>query len=149
MVTKAPCSSSRCSLLAATLAGADDFVEIGLWGRQNIDFLRRFLPYKNWIPSHDTLGALMAALDPAAFRDCFSQWVARLRADFAGPDGCEIVAIDGKASRRSHDRKRPAPRLSTETINSRPPGSTAPTFRSSAGAQDFNVFIALDATGRH
>jgi len=92
-------------LLAATLAGADDFVEIGLWGRQNIDFLRRFLPYKNWIPSHDTLGALMAALDPAAFRDCFSQWVARLRADFAGPDGCEIVAIDGKASRRSHDRK--------------------------------------------
>ncbi len=33
-------------MLCATLAGADDFVEIEYWGRQNLDFLRRFLPFQ-------------------------------------------------------------------------------------------------------
>jgi hypothetical protein len=32
-------------ILCATIAGADDFVEIGLWGTEHHDFLRRFLPY--------------------------------------------------------------------------------------------------------
>lgn len=100
-----PLSEILLLLLAATLAGADDFVEIAMWGDRQIALLRRFLPYKNGIPSHDTLGALMAALDPAAFSACFSAWVDRLRADYATPKGCEIVAIDGKTSRRSHDRK--------------------------------------------
>src|SRR5437763_1263825 len=34
-------------LLAATLAGADDFVEIGLWGEENLAFLRRQLAYRH------------------------------------------------------------------------------------------------------
>ncbi len=28
--------------LAATIAGADDFVEVALWGREHLTFLRRF-----------------------------------------------------------------------------------------------------------
>jgi hypothetical protein len=32
-------------LLGATLAGADDLVEIELWGQQQLAFLRRFRPY--------------------------------------------------------------------------------------------------------
>jgi hypothetical protein len=32
-------------LLSATLAGADDCVEIELWGEEQLAFLRRFLPY--------------------------------------------------------------------------------------------------------
>ena len=51
-------------LLCATLAGADDFVEIELWGRRHLAFLRRLLPYTRGIPSHDTLGEVIAALDP-------------------------------------------------------------------------------------
>jgi DDE_Tnp_1-associated len=38
--------------LAATIAGADDFAEVTLWGGQNPPFLRRFRPYANGIPSH-------------------------------------------------------------------------------------------------
>ena len=38
-------------VLAATLAGADDFVEIQTWGEERLDFLRRFLPFTNGIPS--------------------------------------------------------------------------------------------------
>ena len=63
-------------VLAATLAGADDLVEARLWGRQHLAFLRRFLPYRHGIPSHDTLGDVVNALDPARFKRCF---VARRR----------------------------------------------------------------------
>ena len=94
-------------LLAATLAGADDCVEICVWGEQHIDLLRRFRPYKRGIPSHDTLGDLLAALDPAAFRACFAAWVDGLRAAYAVPEtDLDIIAVDGKTSRRSHNRGR-------------------------------------------
>jgi predicted transposase YbfD/YdcC len=85
--------------LSATIAGADDFVEITLWGAENQVFLRRFFPYENGIPSHDTLCDVFAAIDPDLFKRCFLAWVEDLR------DGApEVIAIDGKTSRRSHDR---------------------------------------------
>src|SRR4051794_15648667 len=86
-------------LLGATLAGADDFVEIEMWGEEHLAFLRRFLPYRHGIPSHDTLGEVVAALGPELFKACFTSWVEGLRA--AAPD---LVAIDGKTSRRTHAR---------------------------------------------
>src|SRR3954471_754458 len=49
-------------LLCATLAGADDVPELGIWGGENLAFLRRLLPYRHGIPSHDTLGEVIAAL---------------------------------------------------------------------------------------
>lgn len=86
-------------MLCATIAGADDFVEIGLWGGEHQDFLRRFLPFEHGIPSHDTLCDVIAAIDPALFKSCFLAWVDGLRADSP-----EVIAIDGKTSRRSHAR---------------------------------------------
>ena len=86
-------------LLCATLAGADDVTEVGIWGGENLAFLRRLLPYRHGIPSHDTLGEVIAALDPALFKSCFACWVEGLRA--AEPD---IIAVDGKTSRRTHAR---------------------------------------------
>src|SRR3954453_7856083 len=86
-------------LLCATLAGADDFVEVALWGDEHLAFLRRFLPCEHGVPSHDTLGEVVAALDPALFKGCFADWVDSLRE--AEPD---LVAIDGKTSRRTRDR---------------------------------------------
>jgi len=87
------------SVLCASLAGADDFVEIERWANRKLDFLRRFLPFGNGIPSHDTLNDVFNALPAGAFSDCFVAWVESLRGD--DPD---IVAIDGKTSRRAHDR---------------------------------------------
>jgi predicted transposase YbfD/YdcC len=84
--------------LAATIAGADDFVEVTLWGEQHQAFLRRFFPYEAGIPSHDTMCDVFAAVDPELFQVCFQAWVKDLR------DGApELIAIDGKTSRRSHD----------------------------------------------
>jgi predicted transposase YbfD/YdcC len=86
-------------LLCATVAGADDFVEITLWGEQHLDFLRRFEPFGRGIPSHDTLCDVIAAIDPEMFKACFLAWVETLRT--TTPD---MIAIDGKTSRRSHAR---------------------------------------------
>ncbi|MEL6060489.1 ISAs1 family transposase [Methylobacterium sp. DCY52] len=86
-------------VLCATLSGMDDFVEIRLWGEQRLDFLRRFLPYARGLPSHDTLNDVVNALDADLFKACFSAWVESLRE--AEPD---LIAIDGKTSRRCHAR---------------------------------------------
>jgi predicted transposase YbfD/YdcC len=88
-------------VLCAIIVGADDFVEIQHWGEIHIDFLRRFLPYKHGIPSHDALNDLMNALNPTLFSECFITWVNGLRD--ADPD---IVAVDGKTSRRTHARSK-------------------------------------------
>jgi len=78
-------------VLCGVLAGADDFVEIERWANGKLDFLRRFLPFEDGIPSHDTLNDVINALPAEAFSACFVTWVGSLRED--DPD---IVAIDGK-----------------------------------------------------
>lgn len=97
------------TILSATLASADDFVEIEEWGNANLPFLRGFLAYTDGIPSHDALNDLVNALDPEVFKSCFSSWVATL-ADAAPIDGetCQlnVVNLDGKTSRRTHARSK-------------------------------------------
>ena len=88
-------------ILCAAVATADDFVEVEHWGNTHLDFLRRFLPYKDGIPSHDALNDLMNALDPKLFSECFIAWVNGLR-----EGELDIVAVDGKTSRRTHARSK-------------------------------------------
>jgi len=88
-------------VLCATLSGMEDFVEIRLWGDERMQFLRRFLPFERGLPSHDTLNDVINALDPDLFKTCFTAWVDALRD--SDPD---VIAIDGKTSRRSHARGR-------------------------------------------
>jgi predicted transposase YbfD/YdcC len=83
-------------VLCGTLAGGQNFVEITQWAGHKLDFLRRLLPFKRGIPSHDTLNDVMNALDARLFSECFTAWVDSLRG--REPD---IVAIDGKTSRRA------------------------------------------------
>jgi predicted transposase YbfD/YdcC len=86
--------------LCAVVCGADSWVEVERFGRAKLAWLRSFLALPNGIPSHDTFGRVFAALDPAAFERCFLGWVQALATATAG----EVVAIDGKTLRRSHDR---------------------------------------------
>ena len=90
-------------LVCATISACDDLVEVAEWGRERLDFLSGYLPYAGGIPSHDTLCDVLAAIDARVFRDCFTAWVADMRE--VDPD---VVAIDGKTSRRTHDRRRGA-----------------------------------------
>lgn len=93
------------TVLGATMAGAEDFVEVRRWAVMHLEFLRRFLPFADGIPSHDTLNDVVNALDGELFAACFTAWVEGLAEPAPEPaTEPEIVAIDGKTSRRSHDR---------------------------------------------
>ena len=68
-------------------------------GRAAARFPAAFPAYERGLPAHDTLNDVINALDPFLFQTCFSAWVETLRE--RAPD---IVAIDGKTSRRTHAR---------------------------------------------
>jgi len=85
--------------LCAVLCGADGWVSVALFGKQKLDFLRRYRPFDNGTPSHDQLGLIFGALDAAAFQTCFIAWTQALSGAISG-----VVAIDGKTARRSFDR---------------------------------------------
>jgi predicted transposase YbfD/YdcC len=86
--------------LLAVLAGADGFTDIARFGAKKIDLLRRFRPFVDGAPPHDTLGDIFATLDAGAFQRCFVNWVAELTKTPA-----EVIAIDGKTMRRSYQKK--------------------------------------------
>jgi len=96
--------------LCAVICGADDWVAVATFGKLKQTWLRTFLALPNGIPSHDTFGRVFRLLDPDELRRCFLTWV---RAVVAAPGetgepgtlGQQVVAVDGKTLRRSHDRR--------------------------------------------
>jgi predicted transposase YbfD/YdcC len=86
--------------LCAVLSGADSWTEIVLFGRSKLEWLRRYLPLPNGIPSHDTFGRVFARLDPMQLEKCFLAWMSALAQATEG----RLIAIDGKTIRRSFDQ---------------------------------------------
>lgn len=81
----------------AVLVGADTFQEIELWAEEKLEWLRGYLRLEHGIPSHDTFGRIFGLIDPEQFEAAFRRWVSSILPAL----GAEIVAIDGKTSRRS------------------------------------------------
>lgn len=88
-------------LTCATIASCDDFDDIIAWGRHHLAFLRKFSEFHHGIPCARWLRALVNRVDPVLFGRCFENWVAAL-----WPDRHAFIAIDGKTSRRTHDRRK-------------------------------------------
>jgi predicted transposase YbfD/YdcC len=88
-------------LTCATIAGCDDFDDIVAWGEHHLDFLRRFSPYHHGIPCVRWLQTLVNRIDPELFGRCFESWIKEL-----WPGRHDLIAIDGKTSRRTHDKRK-------------------------------------------
>jgi len=88
-------------VVCATICSCDDFDDMAAWGQLNLDFLRRFSRFHHGIPCERWLRILVNRIDPILFRRCFESWVAA-----TWPDRPEFIAIDGKTSRRTHDRRK-------------------------------------------
>ena len=85
----------------ATIASCDDFDDIVAWGKHHLAFLRQFSEFHHGIPCERWIRCLVNRIDPALFGRCFENWVASL-----WPGRHEFIAIDGKTSRRTHDRRK-------------------------------------------
>lgn len=81
------------------VCGVDNWVDLELFGKAKLAWFKTFLQLPSGIPSHDTFGRLYAALDPVEFSRCFARW---MRGISKVTDG-QLVALDGKALRRSFD----------------------------------------------
>jgi predicted transposase YbfD/YdcC len=86
-------------VVCGTMADCDDYEAIAAWGATHLTFLRRYLPYHHGVPGGRWLTQLMNRINPALFSAVFSAWVRE-----TWPDRPNLIAIDGKTSRRSHDR---------------------------------------------
>ena len=86
-------------VVCGTIADGDDDDAIADWGEAHLAFLRRFLPYDHGVPGGRWLTLLMNRIDPALFSACFTAWVRE-----TWPERPDRIALDGKTSRRSHDR---------------------------------------------
>ncbi len=83
--------------LLAVLCGADSFTDMQAFGLCKKELLKTFLDLERGIPSHDTFGRVLAALNPEALQQAFRDWIGALVQVTKG----EVVAIDGKTLRRS------------------------------------------------
>jgi len=86
--------------ICATICGADNWVDVENFGKAKYNWFEQFLKLPHGIPSHDTFGRVFAFLDARQFQQCFIDWI---QASYEVTQG-QIVPIDGKTLRRSHDK---------------------------------------------
>ena len=86
--------------ICSVICGADGWTDMELFGYAKQDWLSSFLDLKNGIPSHDTFGRVFEMIDPEQFEAGFVNWVQAIAKLTNG----EVIAIDGKCLRGSHDK---------------------------------------------
>lgn len=86
--------------LCAVICGAQGPTDMETFGETKAEWLKQFLELPCGIPSHDTFGRVLSIIAPADFERCLLNWVNK---QVKLPGG-EIVALDGKTLRGSHDR---------------------------------------------
>ena len=87
--------------VVATIAGADKWIDVADFADDKEDFLKQYVSLENGIPSHDTFERIFENLDSEAFNKSFINWTNTLTSNSKD----RIIAIDGKTSRRSHDKE--------------------------------------------
>lgn len=87
--------------VCATIANADGWEEIALYGESKASWLQKWLSLPNGIPSADTFRRVFEHLDAEAFQACFMEWVRQVFDITVG----QVIAIDGKTARGTCDKQ--------------------------------------------
>jgi len=82
--------------LCATLAGIESWIGMYDYATEHEEILRKYIDLPSGIPSHDTIGRVISALDVEQFEQCFSEFTQKLADRVKG-----VIAIDGKTIRGS------------------------------------------------
>jgi len=101
-----PLASVIVIAMLAVLAGAGGPTAIARWAALKEALLLQVLDLPNGVPRKDVFRRVLMVLKPAAFQACFASWLQSLRTEAVAGTGVEqpVLAVDGKTSRRSHDR---------------------------------------------
>lgn len=86
--------------ICAVVCGADDWGAVEEFGQARYQWLKGFLTLPHGIPSDDTFRRVFARLNAQQFQGRFITWVQEVFEITKG----QVIPIDGKALRRSHDR---------------------------------------------
>ncbi len=86
----------------AALLGVESWRGAALAAKERIDFLKKFFPFENGIPSHQTIGRVFSILKPKSFEQFFIAWSAK----FYGSNNGKQIAFDGKSLKGSFDKKK-------------------------------------------
>lgn len=86
--------------ICTVICGGDDYPAMEEFGKAKEQWFGTFLELPAGIPSHDTFWRVFSALDPEQFQACFLAWMNAISKTSSG----EIIALDGKQLRRSHDK---------------------------------------------
>jgi predicted transposase YbfD/YdcC len=87
----------------AIVAGADGPTDIFEWADDHDAHLVKLMELEFGIPSKDTIRRTLMAIKPESFQKCFLSWLDGFRD--TNTNKKELIAIDGKTLRRSHDHK--------------------------------------------
>lgn len=85
----------------ATIGNANDWIAVERFCQIKADWLRELIPGLTKIPSHDTFRRVFILIDPDAWQACFKAWITGLAEMTLG----EVIAVDGKTLRGSHNRR--------------------------------------------
>src|SRR5215467_9843259 len=95
--------------LATLISGGEGFADMQAFGQAKRAQLKEFLELKHGIPSHDTFGRVLALLDPREFEQCLGRWIKQKIQLAPG----EVIPVDGKTLRGSHDQSRAQAQIET------------------------------------
>jgi predicted transposase YbfD/YdcC len=85
--------------LCGAICDCNAWTDVAVFGQCKLAWFRKFLPFENGIPSHDTFTEVFARLETVEFYAALESWAR----DLAGSLRGETVALDGKTLRGSFD----------------------------------------------
>jgi hypothetical protein len=71
------------------------------FGEDKQDWLKKWIPLENVVPSHDCIARVISRLLPSQMTDCFITWTQNVAQITEG----EVISLDGKTARHSYNRK--------------------------------------------
>ena len=101
--------------VAGVVADCEGWDDIAEFGRDQLEWLRQFLPFEHGVASEDTFARVFSVVNIECFERLLSQWVDEVFRQRRPPTGIalepagqssprEVVPFDGKTLRRSHNR---------------------------------------------
>ena len=87
--------------ISAVISGAQGWEDIEDFGHLKLDWLKRYGAFNAGIPRHDTIARVICRLKSDEIEHAFQSWISSL----IETTGADIIAMDGKTSRRSFTTK--------------------------------------------